>query len=659
MRLSIDRRLVRIGPLIALALLAAAPLCAASAVRGIVRDPSGAPIAGARILVDCGYGPLATASDARGGFRIADLSPALCAVAAEAAGHASAVMTTVTLSEGLEAPVEFELAPSTDEESVTMTRETPLLGRISVDRQSLARDETAMLPAVAPSSSILRFVPSILLFDPHREESGELVAGLVADESVIWSFRGIAVDERAVRAAGAPMADLVEEAAVVRDGGDAPLEIALAPKRGSGHRGSVLIAYTDASRTEDGAIAGVEGGGAVVRERLWAWGSFNAKGFSTTGDEDRGAAWGSLDLDLSPRGVSGATVMVSRTLTPESRSDLELAGVDHLQLFTPNAQLFVRGAVAELRREDGLHVDDAQFEAIGEFRAVRGAAEHGLRITAAHRALDGSFEADRTSFAIDETATRGNGTLTASMRFDRQTSGSTIEWETWSPRLSAAWLLERTRRTLFFASWGRGVDPLSGRLYDGDAARLSGHAPRRTVARVGFDHEIIPELMVTAALRDEALSEGGTLRAHAVELIAAKRISNGLLARGYAARQWISGSAQEAGVPDARLLYNVTVALQLPSAWSAAFIVRGNDGWTMGCEGLPDGCGASASDVRGTSDTAIDLRLGRAIRVGPVDWQASFDVLDATEDVPRVERGENDDRIRPGRALRIALRTAF
>lgn len=657
MRLSINERVPKACLAIALAMLAAAPLLAGSAVRGVVREPSGAPIAGARVLIDCGYGTLASATDALGTFRISDLSPGLCAVSAEAVGHASLVMTTVTLSEGMEAPLEFELAPSADEESVTMTRETPLLGRTASDRQSLARDETAMLPMVAPSSSILRFVPSILLFDPHREPSGEFSAGLTSDESALWSFRGVLVDERAVRAAGAPMIDLLEEAAIVRDGGDTPLELVLSPKRGSGHRGSVLLAYTDASRAEDGVTAGVEGGGAVVRDRLWAWASVDAIGFSTTGGDDRGAVWGSLDLKVSPQGGAGASVMMARTLSPSSRSDLELAGIEHLQLIAPGAQVFVRASAVQVQQSGGLDVDDAQFEAIGEFRANGRNATHDLRFIASHRSLDGSFDADLSSFTIGETATRGNGTLAAFLRYDRQASGRDVEWESWSPRLSGTWLLERTRRTLFFASWGRGVDPISGRLYAG--APLSEDAPRRTVARAGFDHEIIPELMVTAAIRDEALDEGATLRARGVELIAAKRISNGLLARGYAQRQWISGDARNAGVPDARWLYNVSVALQLPSAWTAAFIVRGNDGWTMGCDGLEGPCGAVSSSIRGTSDAAIDVRLGRAIRVGPVEWLASFDVLDATGDVPRIEREESDERVRPGRALRFALRTAF
>lgn len=650
MRLSIR------SALLVIALIAPARAYASGAIRGAVHDPEGRPIPAARIRIDCGYGILETRADAAGTFRFAQITPGSCAVAADAPGHTTVMTTTVTVSEGEEGDVDLELAPSAEEETVSMTRETPLLGRAPDDRQSVARDESALLPVVDPSASILRFVPSIVMFDHRLEDSGPYVAGLATPRSTLWTLRGVAVDEAVVRKAGAPGMNFVEEVAIVRDSERAPLVIALAPTRGSGHRGSVMLTYLDSRNADDGYLVGAEGGGRVIPDTLWAWASASARTYGASPDEDHSAAWLDLDVNLSPRAATGFAFMHARSWEPHLRSDLTVASLDQLRMLSRNAQLSLRGGLVTADLAGGRDVDDLQFDAALDVHGSEGGVTHDVRLAASMRAIEGDGEGDATSFTAEEIATRGNMTLTAALRYDRQESGR-LRWESWSPRLSVAWLLERERRTLLFARYLQVSEPISGYLLAPDD--IPERAPRQQIAALGLEHEIIPEFLVTVQLRDQKGIDSDGRGALAFEMIAAKRLSNGLLARGYVARQRVNEAAREAGIPDADWLYNVSVALQLPSAWSAAFVVRGNDAWTAGCDPELFACTAADEVVRGGSDAALDVRLGRGIRVGTVTWDAAVDFLDLTKGAARVATESAAEPVRSGRAVRIAFRTAF
>src|SRR6201987_180508 len=122
---------------IATALLAAlacmaSPICAQTyrgAIRGVVRDPSGAAIVGANVAAKNGDTGLAhtTTTVEDGGYVISELPAGTYQVEAESKGFGKFTNSSVSVQVGLETPLDITLSVGTRGESVTVTAVTPIL----------------------------------------------------------------------------------------------------------------------------------------------------------------------------------------------------------------------------------------------------------------------------------------------------------------------------------------------------------------------------------------------------------------------------------------------------------------------------------------------------------------------------------------------------
>jgi outer membrane receptor protein involved in Fe transport len=375
-------------------------------VRGVVRDPSGAPVAGARVTVDSPAGSSVTTSadgtfsiEATGGGRLVVTAPGFAAV--EASWSATAAE-----------PLALVLRPSRREDViVTAGRTETRLGDTAERVVVLGQADLASSAALTLDDT-LRQVPGFSLF----RRSGSRVANPTSQGASLRGVGPSGASRTLVLLDGVPLNDAfggwvywsrVPRAAIERvevlEGGASDLY-------GSAAFGGVVQAF---GRSDDGAVAleaslGNEDtavGSLFVAGRRGEWSAraageaFTTGGYVQVANDERGP----VDVAAGAAHLSGS---------------LELS-----RRLSPSATAFVQASLLGESRENGtpLQVNDTDFQQAsggGDWRGRAGAvslrAWYGTQTY--HQAFS-ALSADRTS-----------ETLTRRQQVPSGSGGVTLQW---------------------------------------------------------------------------------------------------------------------------------------------------------------------------------------------------------------------------------------
>src|ERR1700687_1164979 len=164
----------------------------AGAIAGTVRDTSGAVIPG--VTVEASSPALiekvrTVVTDDRGQYRVVDLRPGVYEVTFALTGFSTVKRDGIELQEGFTAPVNVELAPSTVQETVTVSAASPVVDIQNVSQQRvLTRDVLDAVPTGKVIFNMAALVPGMSLTGNGGAASD--VGGLSGMGSIRMSIHG-------------------------------------------------------------------------------------------------------------------------------------------------------------------------------------------------------------------------------------------------------------------------------------------------------------------------------------------------------------------------------------------------------------------------------------------------------------------------------------
>jgi hypothetical protein len=293
-------------------------------VYGSVRDDKGEPLPGVTLTLSGGGAPLVQLTDAQGQFRFVGVYPGTYKLEGSLEGFSPVVYPSLIVNLNRNTTVELQMSAAV-EETITITAESPLLDArkittgATVDKTELEKIPTARDPWV-----ILQTTPGVLVdrVNVGGNESGQQSSYVGSGDdgtNSTWSIDGVEITD--IGAIGSSSSyydfDAFEEMQVTTGGSDTTsrtggVGINLVTKRGTNEwRGSgrYLVSDQDWQSTSDldasdfgqpgpwnatssapGGNAqttfangnrivkvedyGFELGGPIVKDKLWAWGSY-------------------------------------------------------------------------------------------------------------------------------------------------------------------------------------------------------------------------------------------------------------------------------------------------------------------------------------------------------------------------------------------------
>ena len=317
-----ERRVGWLLPWIAALLIATSGAAVAQlqtgSLYGIVLDPGRAPLPGATVTLSGVGAPQTQLSDAQGRFRYVGLSPGAYRLQAHLDGFSPVEVDNLIVHVGRNAEVEVNLPPGISE-AMTVTTEASLLDERRISKgNTFTLDELERVPTARDPWSVISSTPGVLLdrVNVGGSETGTqalIVGPGSTSDQVVWALDGMVITDMASlgTAPGFFDFDSFEEIEVTTGGSDASIAsggvvLNMVTKRGTNQwRGSARFYYANASlrskldidESELGQAGawnrfnaqtdfkqgnrvdflrdwGVEGGGPVLSDRLWLWGSY-------------------------------------------------------------------------------------------------------------------------------------------------------------------------------------------------------------------------------------------------------------------------------------------------------------------------------------------------------------------------------------------------
>ena len=274
---------------------------------GNVVDQDGAVLPGVTVTLTGVGAPQTTVSDAQGRFRFPNLSPGTYSLKAELSGFGTATRSGVGVRLGGSPDVTLTLNPSVSQ-TITVTAEAPLLDvRKTGTGATVTKVELEAVPSGRDPWVILQQTPGVLMdrINVGGNESGQqssyVSKGVTADQTS-WNVDGVNITD--VGALGSSPTyydfDSFEEMQITTGGTDVRIQtpgaqINMVTKRGTNDlNGSARYFMTSGDFQSDPEIPteaatylaavneidniedmGVEAGGPIIRDRLWAWGAYS------------------------------------------------------------------------------------------------------------------------------------------------------------------------------------------------------------------------------------------------------------------------------------------------------------------------------------------------------------------------------------------------
>ncbi len=274
---------------------------------GRVQAKDGSVLPGVTVTLTGVGAPQTTVTDAVGNFRFINLSPGTYSLRADLAGYGAATRSGITVRVAQNADVTMSLNPSVAE-SITVTAEAPLLDvRKAGTGIDVSKVELQNIPTGRDPWVIMQQTPGVLMDrinvggNESGQQSGYVSKGQTSDQSS-WNVDGVSITD--VGALGSTPTyydfDSFEEMQITTGGSDPRIktpgiQMNFVTKRGTNDfRGSGRWFQTNSSwqakpkipaeaqkylaridqinRIED---RGIEVGGPILKDRLWAWASFS------------------------------------------------------------------------------------------------------------------------------------------------------------------------------------------------------------------------------------------------------------------------------------------------------------------------------------------------------------------------------------------------
>jgi len=278
-----------------------------STLYGNVVGNDGAALPGVTVTLTGVSAPQNTVTDEQGRFRFPNLSPGTYALKAELAGFGTATRGGIGVRLGASPDVTLTLNPSVAQ-TITVTAEAPLLDvRKTGTGNTVSKVELETIPSGRDPWVILQQTPGVLMdrLNIGGNESGQqssyVSKGVTADQTS-WNVDGVNITD--VGALGSSPTyydfDSFEEMQITTGGTDPRIvtpgaQINMVTKRGTNDlSGSGRWFMTSGDLQDDPEIPdeavgylskvneiddiqdmGIEAGGPIIRDRLWAWGAYS------------------------------------------------------------------------------------------------------------------------------------------------------------------------------------------------------------------------------------------------------------------------------------------------------------------------------------------------------------------------------------------------
>lgn len=143
---------------------AAAQSSTSGDIQGVVRDPSGAPVAGATVVANGPQGARATTTGANGSYLIEFLNPGTYDVTATAQGYQPVTQRGVAVRLGTRVTLPMQLAPMAEaEETITITAAAPTVDTSSTSIDTnIGSDLIGSIPTGRTFSGLVTLAPGVV-----------------------------------------------------------------------------------------------------------------------------------------------------------------------------------------------------------------------------------------------------------------------------------------------------------------------------------------------------------------------------------------------------------------------------------------------------------------------------------------------------------------
>lgn len=286
---------------------------------GNVKSPDGASLPGVTVTLSGGGAPAVQVTDEKGEFRFPGLAPGSYGVLAELQGFSPFEQKDLTVNVGRNTIIEVTLTPGFTDVEYVIAEEALLDPRKITQGNTVTLQELEGIPTARDPWAILQSTPGVLTdrINVGGSESGQqsqYVGPGSGGDQAVWSLDGMVMTDMAATG-GSPGYydfDAFEEIQVTTGGSDSTtatggVVLNMVTRRGTNDwRGSGRYLIADESLQSDLSLDnselgqpgpwnndraqpefnqgnrivevvdwGVEGGGPIVRDKLWFWGSYS------------------------------------------------------------------------------------------------------------------------------------------------------------------------------------------------------------------------------------------------------------------------------------------------------------------------------------------------------------------------------------------------
>jgi Carboxypeptidase regulatory-like domain len=333
---------------------------------GKVSDQTGAVLPGVTVTLDTGEAPQVQVTNAQGEFRFLSLAPATYKIKAELQGFSPVEYPHIVINVGRNTTIEVTMN-SAVEDVITVTSESPLLDERSIRAgNTVSQNELARIPTARDPWTVLQGTPGVLVdrVNVGGNESGQqsFFTGTGSQMAQnIWSVDGVVITDMAATGGTPSYFDFgaFEEMQISTGGSDTTIAtggvvLNLVTKRGTNeYRGSARYLQTPGSTESASGLKqsdlpinpvtgqrqpefgsqfsnkinkvddwGGEIGGPILKDHIWAWGSYGQQDVSVQ----------TLPTQLSPNGLRDKTKLP----TWNAKVNAQVTASNSLTLFGSN-----------------------------------------------------------------------------------------------------------------------------------------------------------------------------------------------------------------------------------------------------------------------------------------------------------------------------------
>src|ERR1700688_2670111 len=360
---------------------------------GKVGDQNGAALPGVTVTLDTGEAPQVQVTNAQGEFRFLSLAPATYRIKAELQGFSPVEYPHIVSNVGRNTTIEVTMN-SAVEDVITVTSESPLLDERSIRTgNTVSQNELARIPTARDPWTVLQSTPGVLIdrVNVGGNESGQQSSytgpGSFQNQA-IWSVDGVVITDMAALGSTPSYFDFgaFEEMQISTGGSDATIAtggvvLNLVTKRGTNeYRGSARYLQAPGSTQSNTSFSasqlptdpyknppttqpefgsgfsnkinkvddwGGEIGGPILKDHIWAWGSYGPQDVSVQ----------TLPTALSPNGLTDKTKLP----TWNAKVNAQVTASNSLTLFGSNNSKQKQGRNAGPTRTLPTAWDQGQF----------------------------------------------------------------------------------------------------------------------------------------------------------------------------------------------------------------------------------------------------------------------------------------------------------